>query len=147
MGFSLARSGNAGYQSGYLRSGAWFRRRRAWFAGIEARGQQVVCLVCGAEKALDLHHVDYHGVSQAGDGSWIAGEADEDLMPLCRGCHEELHAELDRRRRDFWGWDRRRASAVLVVALRRVRLEAADNTRGGGSTRAGRARTRTRGRR
>lgn len=140
MGLSLARSGNQGYQSGYLRSGAWFARRRAWFAAVGAVGQRAVCLVCGEDKALDLHHVDYAGVSQTESGAWVAGEADEDLMPLCRGCHEDLHAELDRRRRDFWGWDRRRASAVLVVGLRRARL--------GSAPRAPRsAPTRTRGRR
>lgn len=130
MGFSLGRSGNAGYARGYLRSGAWFRRRRAWFAAIEERGKQVVCLVCGVGGALDLHHTSYDGVKQRTDGSWVAGEADGDLMPLCRGCHEDLHAELDRRRRDFWGWDRRRATAVLVVGLRRARL---DSVGGGGS--------------
>lgn len=129
MGFSLGRSGNAAYATGYLRSGAWFRRRRAWFSAVETTGRQVVCLVCGTDGPLDLHHVDYAGVRQAADGSWIAGEADEDLMPLCRGCHETLHAELDRRRRDFWGWDRRRATAVLVVGLRRARLGGSDQHR------------------
>lgn len=143
MGFSLARSGNAAYAHGYLRSGSWFRRRRAWFASVEARGQQAVCLVCGTDKGLDLHHTGYDGVSQTADGSWISGEADEDLMPLCRGCHEDLHAELDRRRRDFWGWDRRRASAVLVVGLRRARQDAGANTSAAGKGR----RQPTRGRR
>ena len=90
----------------------------------------MVCLVCGVGGALDLHHTSYDGVKQRTDGSWVAGEADGDLMPLCRGCHEDLHAELDRRRRDFWGWDRRRATAVLVVGLRRARL---DSVGGGGS--------------
>lgn len=145
MGFSLARSGNQAYQTGYLRSGAWFRRRRAWFAAIEGRGQQVVCLVCETGGSLDLHHADYKGVTQTATGAWVAGEADEDLMPLCRGCHEDLHAELDRRRRDFWGWDRRRATAVLVVGLRRARLGGA----GGGAqtVRSGGRPRRSKGRR
>lgn len=132
MGFSLARSGNQAYQSGYLRSGAWFRRRRAWFAAVEATGQAVVCQVCGTAKNLDLHHMNYEGVRQASTGAWVAGEADEDLMPLCRGCHDDLHAELDRRRRDFWGWDRKRATAIIVVGLRqrRTRSRRAVPTRG-----------------
>lgn len=132
MGFSLARSGNQAYQSGYLRSGAWFRRRRAWFAAVEATGRAVVCQVCGTAKNLDLHHMNYVGVHQASTGVWVAGEADEDLMPLCRGCHDDLHAELDRRRRDFWGWDRKRATAIIVVGLRqrRTRSRRAVPTRG-----------------
>ncbi|WP_123826629.1 hypothetical protein [Kocuria soli] len=144
MGLSLGRSGNQGYQTGYLRSGAWFDRRRAWFTAVEARGQQVACLVCGSEQGLDLHHVDYDGVWQAGDGSWIAGENDEDLMLLCRGCHEDLHDELDRRRRDFWGWDRRRASAVLVAGLRRVRLGGGARAAGAGPDQQKRSRGRRR---
>lgn len=142
MGFFLGRSGNAAYSRGYLRSGAWFRRRRAWFAAVEATGRQVVCLICGDDGPVDLHHTSYDGVKQGPDGFWVAGESDEDLMPLCRGCHEALHAELDRRRRDFWAWDRRRATAVLVVGLRRARL----NSEPGPAVSGGRGR-RTRGRR
>lgn len=147
MGLSLGRSGNVAYTSGYLRSGAWFARRRAWFAAIEDSGRVVVCLVCGAGGALDLHHVDYDGVRQRANGSWVAGEADEDLMPLCRVCHELLHAELDRRRRDFWGWDRRRATAVLVVGLRRARLESGARAGEPQAVRSGGRERRSRGRR
>ena len=119
---SLGRRGDAGYLKGYLRSPAWFDRRRAWFRSVVQRGQVVVCLVCREAGPVDLHHTSYDGVRQESSGEWVAGEADEDLMPLCRGCHEDLHRELDRRRRDFWGWDRRRASAVIVIGLRRARL-------------------------
>lgn len=135
MGFSLARRGDQAYQSGYLRSGAWFRRRRAWFSTVEASGRQVVCQVCGTTKRLDLHHMNYEGVSQNPSGVWVAAEADEDLMPLCRGCHEDLHAELDRRRRDFWGWDRRRATAIIVVGLRQRRMGVTCETRARGRRR------------
>ena len=119
---SLGRRGDAGYLKGSLRSPAWFDRRRAWFRSVVQRGQVVVCLVCREAGPVDLHHTSYDGVRQESSGEWVAGEADEDLMPLCRGCHEDLHRELDRRRRDFWGWDRRRASAVIVIGLRRARL-------------------------
>lgn len=119
---SLGRRGDATYLRGYLKSPAWFARRRAWFRSVEQRGQVVVCLVCREAGPVDLHHTSYEGVRQESSGGWVAGEADEDLMPLCRSCHEDLHRELDRRRRDFWGWDRRRASAVIVIGLRRARL-------------------------
>ncbi|WP_181954249.1 hypothetical protein [Kocuria coralli] len=120
MGFSLARSGNTAYR-GYLRSGAWFRRRRAWFTAVKDSGREAVCQVCGTTQRLDLHHMNYDGVSQTPTGAWVSGEADEDLMPLCRTHHEQLHEELDRRRRDFWGRDRRRATAMIVVGLRKRR--------------------------
>ena len=122
MGFSLARSGNRQYQRGYLRSAAWFRRRDRWFAKVEDRGLVAVCQVCGAPGSLDLHHVSYDGVRRDDEtGTWRAGEKHEDLMPLCREHHQAVHDEFDRRRRDFWGWDRRRATAVVVVGLRKRR--------------------------
>lgn len=122
MGFSLARSGDRQYQRGYLRSAAWFRRRDRWFDEVEERGLVAVCQVCGSQGALDLHHVSYDGVSRNDEtGQWQASEGHEDLMPLCREHHQALHDEFDRRRRDFWGWDRRRATAVVVVGLRKRR--------------------------
>lgn len=51
------------------------------------------------------------------DGSWVAREADEDLMPLCRDHHQAVHRVMDRKR-DFYGWDRRRATLVIVAYLR-----------------------------
>lgn len=118
MRFSLGRRGSTTYTRGYLRSGAWFTRRRRWFDAVAGAGQIAVCQVCGQSTSLDLHHVSYDGVTEHADGSWAAEEAHEDLMPLCRVHHEQLHAEFDRRRLDFWGWDRRRATAVVIAAMR-----------------------------
>jgi len=68
--------------------------------------------------SLDLHHVSYGGVVELPGGRWQAREADEDLMPLCREHHGRLHRMMDRRG-EFVGWDRRRATVVIVAHLRR----------------------------
>lgn len=40
-----------------------------------------ICLCCGNE-AKELHHCNY---------SRLGFEKEEDLVPLCRNCHEEVH--------------------------------------------------------
>lgn len=118
----------ARYRGEYLSSPAWWERRRVWFETVAAAGQVAVCQVCGADyelKSLDLHHTSYEGVTQDGEGAWVAGEAHEDLMPLCREDHEMIHREFDVRGRDFRGWDRRHATAVVVIGLRRRRSDEA----------------------
>ncbi|SMY04385.1 MULTISPECIES: hypothetical protein [Brevibacterium] len=118
---SLTRTGSSAYQSGYLRSQQWHWRRRRWFRDRRAAGFEPACQVCGVSLedagTLDLHHVSYDGVVENPDGSWTAREADEDLMPLCRDHHQAVHRIMDRKR-DFHGWDRRRATLVIVAFLR-----------------------------
>lgn len=77
--------------------------------------------MCGATVAelgsLDLHHVSYEGVSYDDTTKqWVAKESDEDLMPLCRPHHRDLHRIMDGRK-EFFGWDRRRASVVIIARL------------------------------
>ncbi|MFT4233833.1 MAG: HNH endonuclease signature motif containing protein [Microbacterium sp.] len=76
--------------STYMASGAWRRRRRAWWSAEVARtGTPVRCAGCGRPWRLDaddLHHLDY---------SRLGGEAHEDLTALCRPCHEVVHRLLD----------------------------------------------------
>lgn len=61
----------------YLASAAWravrdrYREERPW-----------LCNVCGEAESLHLHHRTYERVGQ---------EDLDDLMPLCRGCHELVH--------------------------------------------------------
>lgn len=124
MGYSLARktgSDRNPYQS-YLASAAWHRRRWRYFRALRRRGFEPACQVCGLRldqtESLDLHHLNYDGVVER-DGQWIAGERDEDLMVLCRLHHNDVHRILDERRRDYWGWDRRKATLVIVGHLRR----------------------------
>lgn len=125
---SLARTGNRRYKNGYLRSQAWGWRRQRYFRDLRAAGFEPACQVCNIlmvsyrqreGKDLDLHHVSYDGVSYDEDtGKWIAAEADEDLMPMCRICHQDLHRIMDRPR-DHNGWSRENATISIIVHLRR----------------------------
>lgn len=86
------------YRSGYLRSRAWFARRRRWFDDEEARNGETRCAVCdanGSKRTLELHHLDYEGVHET-DGVWAAGEAHQDLVAAHPRCHEWIHRLLDR---------------------------------------------------
>lgn len=118
---SLSRTGSRGYRQ-YLSSRAWHWRRQRWFRDCRARGFEPACQVCGVTLreagSLDLHHVSYSGVIERDDGSWQAAEQDEDLMPMCRTHHQALHRIMDRRK-EFYGWDRLRATAVIVAHLHR----------------------------
>lgn len=92
-----------------------------WFRDCRANGYEPACQVCGAtlsdERSLDLHHVSYDGVSwHESKDQWVAAEADEDLVPLCRAHHQQLHRIMDGRK-EFYGWDRRRATVVIVARL------------------------------
>ena len=126
--FGLHRTGSPEYRR-YLRSQAWGYRRVRWFQECRAAGHEPACQVCGVtlEEAgtLDLHHVSYKGVSQdESTGRWRAREADEDLMPMCREHHQRLHQIMDGRK-EFFGWDRRRATVAIVARMIRQRQEAA----------------------
>lgn len=121
---SLSRTGSAGYRL-YLRSQAWGWRRQRWFRDRRRASFEPACQVCQITLAelgsLDLHHVSYDGVTENADGSWTAGEADADLMPLCRVDHRAVHRMMDRRR-EFYGWDRYRATVVIVAHLHRQHM-------------------------
>lgn len=129
---SLSRTGNQRYQNGYLRSQAWGWRRQRWFRDCRQAGLEPACQVCEilmtdyrqlTGKDLDLHHVSYDGVIyDEGSGKWIAKEADEDLMPMCRVCHNDLHRVMDRPK-DHTGWDRSNATVNIIVHLRRQLAE------------------------
>lgn len=119
--WSLRRTGSTGYRE-YLRTRAWNWRRQRWFRDRRRAGFEPACQVCSRTLdevgALDLHHVSYDGVVERPDSGWQAREADEDLMPMCREHHGRLHRMMDRRG-EFVGWDRRRATVVIVAHLRR----------------------------
>uniref|UniRef100_UPI0021B4BADC hypothetical protein n=1 Tax=Micrococcus luteus TaxID=1270 RepID=UPI0021B4BADC len=76
--------------------------------------------LCGTQLTLDLHHVSYKGVGQDEEGRWQAREAHNDLMPLCRDHHQRLHQIMDGKK-EFFGWDRRRATIVIVARMIRQR--------------------------
>ena len=113
--------GNA-YRTGYLRSVVWFVRRDRWFREETLRrgDDALQCAACGARakrRQLELHHVDYGGVTSR-DGRWIAGEQHEDLIPLHPYCHELLHRLIDRDTLLRSHPARRTASASAIARLR-----------------------------
>lgn len=125
--YGLHRTGSESYRE-YLRSAQWGFRRVRWFRDCRARGMEPACLVCQVtlEQAgtLDLHHVSYDGVVQdQSTGTWSAQEADEDLMPLCRQHHQQLHRLMDARK-EYFGWDRRRASVAIIARMIRAQRRA-----------------------
>lgn len=74
----------------HIQSARWQQRRREWLATEVARlGRDPACVVCGTPWTLhdDLHHVTYERLGR---------ELHGDLLPICRTCHEELHAILER---------------------------------------------------
>lgn len=118
----LGRTGSKRYK-GYLRSPAWNWRRQRWFRDLRAAGVEPACQVCGltleATGSLDLHHTSYKGVEYNEEtGKWSAREKDRDLLPMCRHDHEALHRIMDGRR-EYHGWNRRRATVVIAAHLRR----------------------------
>jgi 5-methylcytosine-specific restriction endonuclease McrA len=48
------------------------------------------CERCGEKADLDLHHLHYRTVGE---------ETTDDLMALCRPCHNEAHRDING---DFW---------------------------------------------
>lgn len=86
------------YRTGFLRSRAWFARRDRWFTQEERTGRPIPCAVCdvvGDKRNLELHHLDYAGVSAVRDG-WRAFERHDDLLPMHPSCHELVHRLIDR---------------------------------------------------
>lgn len=123
--YGLHRTDSTEYRA-YLRSPQWAFRRVRWFRSCRARGAEPACLVCRISLTdagkLDLHHVSYKGVQQDRRGKWLARERDDDLMPLCREHHQDLHERMDARK-EWFGWDRRRASVAIVARMIRQQMK------------------------
>ena len=118
--YGLHRTGSTKYRD-YLRSSQWGFRRVRWFRDCRARGFEPACQVCQITLTeagtLDLHHVSYAGVTwDEHMQRWKAQEADDELMPMCREHHQQLHQMMDGRK-EFYGWDRRRATVVIISRL------------------------------
>lgn len=54
-----------------------------------ALDDRVVCEWCGQREAVDVHHIESRGMGGSKNQDYI-----ENLMGLCRECHERAHAEL-----------------------------------------------------
>lgn len=107
------------YRTRYLHSPAWFARRDRWFIEERTRAGEVRCALCfgiGSTHTLELHHLDYHGVSQTPRG-WTAHERHEDLTALHPRCHEYVHQLIDRDRALSGFVSRRTASTQAISRL------------------------------
>lgn len=83
------RDARRGEYAEYMRSGRWFRRRATWVGEhAERGGDKPRCVGCDEAWTLsgDMHHCDYDRLGE---------ESYEDLWPMCRACHTELHTILD----------------------------------------------------
>lgn len=109
------------YRSGYLKSTAWYIRRREWFREETDRRGSVRCTIClraSTESSLELHHLEYVRVTRDSVGAWVAGENHDDLVAVHPRCHTWIHQLLDRDQvlRGFVG--RRQANLQAILRLR-----------------------------
>lgn len=114
---------NNTYRTRYLHSPAWFARRDRWFIEEQAGSEPVRCALClgvGNAHTLELHHLDYTGVSQTPRG-WAAHERHEDLTALHPRCHEYLHQLIDRDRA-LSGFVSRRTASLQAIARLQAKI-------------------------
>jgi hypothetical protein len=108
------------YRGHYLHSPVWFARRARWFAVEHLEHGEIRCALClgvGTDHTLELHHLDYRGVTETGDG-WGAHEHHTDLIALHPRCHEWVHTLIDRDKALSGLVSRRTASAQAIARLR-----------------------------
>lgn len=72
-------------QSAYLWTREWRSTRRAKLDDVGYR-----CRVCKQSKDLQVHHLTYDHVGH----EWL-----EELIVLCRGCHQSVHEQRDAQRK------------------------------------------------
>ena len=73
----MARRRRSSRYRSYIRSPAWFERRRKHL--VKHGGQ---CKACGATEKIHLHHKTYDR---------LGAERDGDLVALCETCHKAVH--------------------------------------------------------
>lgn len=112
LAWSLRRARRRAEYSAWMGGEAWLARRTAWYRRwVVAHGAEPVCRVCEATWTLrrgHLHHLSY---------ARLGHEADGDLVPLCRPCHQRLHRDLESNP----GWlkaGRAYATGVIIARLR-----------------------------
>lgn len=111
----------------YLATRAWRRRRAQWIASGNAN---TCCPGCGIHldpRRADVHHLAYPDVPGA--------ETDEDLVLVCRDCHETVHASLDAS--PAWRRTSRRDATWAILTALRARHDALSAGRRPPSTRGG----------
>lgn len=107
----------------YLHSSAWFARRDIWFVEESRHAGRIRCALClgvGNARTLELHHLDYRGVTQTPTG-WVARERHQDLTALHARCHESVHQLIDHDRA-LSGLVSRRAASVQAISQLRAKI-------------------------
>lgn len=113
LAWSRRRVRRRGAYASWMASDEWLARRRAWRERwVGAHGAEPRCAACGGPWSLrdgDLHHRSYDR---------LGAEADCDLVPLDRACHDRLHRILESS--PTWRrLSREHATDVIVARLRR----------------------------
>ena len=65
------------YYDRYILSGTWRQRKNKFYADFGK-----VCMACGDQKRVTLHHMSYEHMKE---------ELDHELIALCWNCHKEYH--------------------------------------------------------
>jgi|GEM_PF-815041 len=114
VAWSKRRAARRADYAAWMASAAWQDRRRRWLTSWAARHDYPpVCAACGGPWSLrggDLHHRSY---------ARLGHEADRDLIPLDRDCHDQLHKILE----STPAWRRLgrvQATDLIVARLRRT---------------------------
>ena len=83
----------------YLRSWGWrmtkFLRKRT------------ACQVCGTTKRLELHHDEYQWHNRHSFLRWIVPNMRDKMRTLCRDHHEQVQAQMDKKKRNVTKWQKR----------------------------------------
>lgn len=77
----------------HLASPLWRHKREQAF-----KEHGAYCQRCFTTQSLDVHHLTYKR---------LGNERMDDLAPLCRACHDELHLAHDRADEDLWHFSKR----------------------------------------
>lgn len=64
----------------YLFTKHWFTRKIKYL-----KKHKRECVMCGGKNYIQVHHVDYKN---------LGNEKDEDLVILCKICHDKLHKNI-----------------------------------------------------
>jgi 5-methylcytosine-specific restriction endonuclease McrA len=104
-------------------SQTWRDRRERWLEAFCARqGSDPTCAACSGAWTLrrgDLHHRSYDRVGR---------ERVDDLVPLCRACHDHVHRVLE----STPAWrrmGREQATDLIVACISRIHLQGARRER------------------
>lgn len=54
----------------------------------DLHGERIMCQCCNMAEAVDIHHIEPKGMGGSEEKDFI-----ENLIALCRECHQAVHAE------------------------------------------------------